>query len=211
VRDARYHHRVIQRRALIGVVLAAAIPVLSGCGLEVSDETSKEQSSVQATDFSVGSIDVRDAFITYPAATSTTGTSRGYLVVTFVNNGTTIDEFTGATTSLGAVSVTGSGSAGPGSGNAASGAVTLLPGVPVAFGAPTLGSTGPTLRIAAGTPASVGTTVPVQFSFTTSGTGTAQLPIVNTLGETVLPTQSIPAPRSTDVLPSPAGLSPAND
>jgi hypothetical protein len=199
VRDARYHHRVIQRRALIGVVLAAAIPVLSGCGLEVSDETSKEQSSVQATDFSVGSIDVRDAFITYPAATSTTGTSRGYLVVTFVNNGTTIDEFTGATTSLGAVSVTGSGSAGPGSGNAASGAVTLLPG------------TGPTLRIAAGTPASVGTTVPVQFSFTTSGTGTAQLPIVNTLGETVLPTQSIPAPRSTDVLPSPAGLSPAND
>jgi copper(I)-binding protein len=213
---------VIQRRAIIGVVLAAAIPVLSSCGLEVKDETSRESSPVQAADTSVGAIDVRDAFVTYdpqsgiqPLASASPGVpgaanaGQGFLVVTLVNNGTKPDDFTGATSPLGTIALQGNPQqASPV--NPAS-TVTLLPGVPVTFGAPTLGSTGSTLQIAAGgTPATTGTDVQVQFSFTNAGSSTVAVPVVDSQDVTSGATQVIPTPTSTETLPS-EGLKPADD
>ena len=205
---------MIQRRALIGVVLLAAIPVLSGCGLEVKDETSKEQSPVQAKDVSIGAIDVRDAFITYdtttgpsgatsedplPLATSANGSSTGYLVVTLVNGAGKPDTLVSVTSSLGTFSST---------------EVTptqLLPGVPVAFGAPqTGGGTGPMLKLPAAPPAVQGTNVPVTFSFANAGSRTVPVPVVESDDSSTVPTQAVPTPTSTETLPS-EGLNPAND
>jgi copper(I)-binding protein len=213
---------VITRRAIIGVALAAAIPLLSSCGLEVKEETSHENSPVQATDISVGSIDIRDAFVTYdpqtgiqPLASTSPGVAGagdsgpGYLVVTLVNNGKQTDHFTGATSPLGTITLQADpqqiGSVNPSS------AVTLRHGVPVAFGAPSVGSTGSMLRIAqGGTPATVGTEVQVQFSFSNNGTATVQVPVVDSANITVDPTQTVPVPTSTETLPS-EGLKPASE
>jgi copper(I)-binding protein len=211
---------LIQRRAIIGVVLAAAILALSSCGLEVKEETTRETSPIQATNVSIGSIDVRDAFVTYdtqtgiqPLATTPpgvpgAGSGSGYLVVTLVNNGSKRDQFTGVTSPLGAITVEPdpqqTGPVNP------SATVTLLPGVPVAFGAPTLGSTGPTLLINGATPAAAGTDVQVQFSFANSGTSTVQVPVVLGQNVTVNPTQIVPKPTTTETLPS-EGLKPASD
>jgi copper(I)-binding protein len=213
---------VIQRRAIIGVVLAAAIPVLSSCGLEVKDETSRESSPVQAADISVGAIDVRDAFVTYdpqggiqPLASNPPGVpgagsvGQGYLVVTLVNNGTKPDEFTGATSPLGTITMSGNPQQ-TAPANASAG-VLLRPGVPVTFGSPALGGTGATLQIAAGgTPATTGTSVRVQFSFTNAGSSTASVPVVASQDVTVGPTQVIPTPTATQTLPT-EGLKPADD
>jgi copper(I)-binding protein len=211
---------LIQRRAITGVVLAAAILVLSSCGLEVKEETSHETSPIQATNGSIGSIDVRDAFVTYddntgiqPLATTPpgvpgAGSGSGYLVVTLVNNGSKRDQLTGVTSPLGTINVSANPlQTGP-TGN--SGTVTLLPGVPVAFGAPSLGSTGQMLLINGGTPATLGTDVRVQFSFTNSGTATVQVPVVAGQDVTVNPTQVVPSPTTTETLPS-EGLKPASD
>jgi copper(I)-binding protein len=214
---------VISRRAIIGVVLAAAIPLLSSCGLEVKEETSHENSPVQATDVSIGSIDIRDAFVTYdqtgiqPLASTPPGvpgagagdSGPGYLVVTLVNNGKKTDDFTGATSPLGTITLQADpqqiGPVNPSS------AVTLRPGVPVAFGSPSVGSTGSMLRIAqGGTPATVGTDVAVQFSFTNNGTATLQVPVVDSANISVDPTQTVPVPTSTETLPS-EGIKPASD
>jgi copper(I)-binding protein len=204
---------VIQRRALIGVVLVAAIPVLTGCGLEVKDETSKEQSPVQARDVSIGAIDVRDAFITYdtttgpsgatsenplPLATSISGTSTGYLVVTLVNGASKPDTLVSVTSPVGSIS---------------SSEVTntqLLPGVPVAFGAPETGGTGPMLTIADATPAKQGTNVAVTFTFAHAGTQTIPVPVVESDDSSTVPTQAVPTPTTTETLPS-EGLQPAPD
>jgi copper(I)-binding protein len=212
---------VISRRAIIGVVLAAAIPLLSSCGLEVKEETSRESSPVQATDVSVGPIDIRDAFLTYdpqsaiqPLASTPPGvpgagdSGPGYLVVTLINNGTKTDHFTGATSPLGAITVQASPQL---HGPVNSSSVALLPGVPVAFGSPSVGSTGALLRIAqGGTPATVGTEVRVQFSFTDAGTATLQVPVVDSANITVDPTQTVPVPTATETLPS-EGIKPASD
>jgi copper(I)-binding protein len=218
---------VIPRRAVIGVVLAVAIPVLSGCGLEVQEETSHETSPIQASNATIGSIGVRNAFVTYdpqggsqPLATTPPvpgagNTGPGYLVVTLVNNGPKRDELTGVTSRLGTVTVHpvanhgNSAQTGPVNPSAP---VTLLPGVPVTFGTPALGGAGgPTLRIAtAGTPGTSGTDVPVQFSFATAGTATVQVPVVVSGNVTVNPSQTVPAPTSTETVPS-EGLQPAAD
>jgi copper(I)-binding protein len=218
---------VISRRAVIGVVLAAAIPLLSSCGLEVKEETSRENSPVQATDISVGSIDIRDAFVTYapqtgiqPLASTPPGvpgagnSGPGYVVVTLVNNGKKADHFTGATSPLGTITMQPSpqqanpGQIGPVN---PSGPVLLRPGVPVAFGAPSVGSTGSTLLIAPGsTPGTLGTDVQVRFSFTNNGAATVQLPVVDSANITVDPTQTVPVPTSTETLPS-EGIKPASD
>jgi copper(I)-binding protein len=204
---------VIQRRALIGVVLVAAIPVLTGCGLEVKDETSKETSPVQATDVSIGAIDVRDAFITYntasgasglasenplPLATSGTGAELGYLVVTLVNNASRPDALVSVATSLGTIKSTGTSP------------TQLLPGVPVSFGAPETGGTGAMLEVSAGTPAIPGTNVPVTFSFANVGSRTIPVPVVVTNDSSTVPTQAVPTPTTTETLPS-EGLQPAPD
>lgn len=204
---------MIQRRAIIGVVLLAAIPALTGCGLEVKDETSREQSPVQARDVAIGAIDVRDAFITYPTAstaapteetplpvaTSTSGSTTGYLVVTLVNNGRRPDTLTGITSPLGTISASGGGSA-----------VQLLPGIPVAFGAPQLGGTGPSLQVSSTTPATEGTNVLVDFSFANAGSVTVPVPVVESDDTTTVPNQAIPTPSTRETLPS-EGLKPATD
>jgi copper(I)-binding protein len=213
---------VISRRAIIGVVLAAAIPLLSSCGLEVKEETSREKSPVQATDFSVGPVEIRDAFVTYdqssgiqPLASNPAGApgagdaGTGYVVVTLVNNGRRIDYFTGATSPLGAITPQTSLSV-PGSVNSPLG-FKLLPGIPVEFGAPSVGSTGAMLRIAGGgTPAAVGTEVRVTFNFRNAGSATVQVPVVDSQNITVDPRQTVPVPTSTETLPS-EGLKPASD
>jgi copper(I)-binding protein len=211
---------VISRRAIIGVVLAAAIPLLSSCGLEVKEETSRENSPVQATDISVGSIDIRDAFVTYdpqtgiqPLASTPPGvpadSGPGYLVVTLVNHGKQTDLFTGATSPLGTITLQADpqqiGAVNPSS------AVALPPGVPVAFGSPSVGSTASMLRIAqGGTPGTVGTDVRVRFSFSNNGTATVQVPVVDSANISVDPTQTVPVPTSTETLPS-EGLKPASE
>jgi copper(I)-binding protein len=199
---------VIQRRAVVGAVLVAAILALSGCGLEVKDETSREQSPIQAKNVSIGAIDVRDAFITYPTTQSTgpgeeaplpieTG-GTGYLVVTIVNNGTKPDTLTGVTSPLGTLTMSGGQST-----------VQLLPGIPVAFGAPQFGGTGPTLQLApGGTAATEGTNVPVTFSFAGSGSRTVPVPVVESDDITTAPTRAVPTPTTTETLPS-EGLQPA--
>jgi copper(I)-binding protein len=219
---------LIQRRAIIGVVLAAAIPVLSGCGLEVAEETSHEASPIQGTNASIGTIGVRDAFVTYdapsgiqPLATTPPGvpgagnTGPGYLVVTLVNNGPKRDTLTGVSSQLGSVTVHAvddhhlnaeqTGAANPS-------AATLLPGIPVTFGTPDLGGdNGSTLQIATGGAAGTsGTEIKVQFTFANAGTATVLVPVVVAGDVSVDPTQTVPAPTSIETVPG-EGLKPAGD
>jgi copper(I)-binding protein len=216
---------LIQRRAIIGVVLAAAIPVLSGCGLEVAEETSHETSPIQGTNASIGSIGVRDAFVTYdaptgiqPLATTPPGvpgagnSGTGYLVVTLVNNGPKRDQLTGVNSQLGAISVNSANANAQPDQTGAANPVTLLPGIPVTFGTPDLGGgNGSTLQIATGaTPGTSGTEVKVQFTFTNAGAATVQVPVVVAGNVTVDPTQTVPAPTSTETVPG-EGLQPAGD
>jgi hypothetical protein len=218
---------LIQRRAVIGVVLAVAIPVLSGCGLEVHEETSHETSPIQATNAAVGTIEVRNAFVTYdastgiqPQATAPTGTpgsgnsGPGYLVVTLVNNGSTRDVLTGVGSQLGTVTVhQASQSSGSSSTQSTSSdSVTLLPGIPVTFGTPSLGGTNSsTMQLSSGgATGTTGTEVRVQFRFANAGSLTALVPVVASGGVTVDPTQTVPAPTSTETVPS-EGLQPASD
>jgi copper(I)-binding protein len=201
---------VIKRRALIGVFLVAAIPVLSGCGLEVKDETSKESSPVQARDVSVGAIDVRNAFITYdtlpapnpnveePLPVATASGSGGYLVVTLVNNGVKQDALTGVSSPLGTITPTGGS------------LVRLLPGIPVAFGSPGTASAGPYLNVASVNPAADGTNILVRFTFANAGSLTVPVPVVETENNSTHLTYPLPTPTSTETLPS-EGLQPAPD
>lgn len=218
---------MIQRRAIIGVVLAVAIPVLSGCGLEVQEETSHEKSPIQGTNATVGSIGVHNAFVTYsapsgiqPLATTPPGvpgagnSGTGYLVVTLVNNGPKRDELTGVSSQLGAITVhavdahTNQDQTIPVNPSAA----TLLPGIPVTFGTPALGGdNGSTLQIATGAAAGTsGTEIKVQFTFTNAGTATVLVPVVVAGNVTVDPTQTVPVPTSTETVPG-EGLQPAGD
>jgi hypothetical protein len=176
---------VIARRAtqrtVAAAALALALPVLTGCGLEAKDETQKEHTEVQAASNHIGGIRIRNAFITgTDAATLTGGTT--YLVVTLVNDGTKPDTFNGVTTSLGTATLSG-------------GPVTLPPGVVVEISDPQIDPTDPTLTVD-GTP-TVGTTVPVQFSFAVAGTTSAlAVPVVNGT-EGLAPTQVIPTTQAT--------------
>jgi copper(I)-binding protein len=215
---------LIQRRAIIGVVLAVAIPVLSGCGLEVQEETSHETSPIQGTNASIGTIGVRNAFVTYgapsgiqPLATTPPGvpgagnSGPGYLVVTLVNNGPKRDELTGVSSQLGAITVHAVDTHLQNQVTNQS-AATLLPGIPVTFGTPSLGAdNGSTLQIATGAAAGTsGTEVKVQFTFANAGTATVQVPVVVAGGVTVDPTQTVPVPTSTETVPG-EGLQPAGD
>jgi copper(I)-binding protein len=219
---------LIQRRAIIGVVLAVAIPVLSGCGLEVQEETSHETSPIQGTNASVGSIGVRNAFVTYDAPTGiqplastppgvpgSGNTGTGFLVVTLVNNGSKRDVLTGVSSQLGAITVHGvdqNAGSNPTQPVTSSSPVTLLPGIPVTFGTPALGGdNGSTLQIATGAKSGTsGTEIKVQFTFTNAGTATVQVPVVVAGNVTVDPTQTVPVPTTTETVPG-EGLQPAPD
>lgn len=180
------------RRAAVAVVLSLAVPVLTGCGLEAKDETSKERSQIQAAADQIGGIRIRNAFITAPLvslpAVSGTSTKPGppgpsaYLVVTLVNDGPT-DVLTGISTTIGV-------------GTLSSGSVTLPRGVVVQISDPDLDPSAPAIAISGKTP-TVDTTVPVKFEFTTAGeTSQIQVPVV-TPPTGMGPTQVIPTTRAT--------------
>lgn len=185
-------------RAIVFVALALVTPVLAGCGIEAKDETSKEHASIQAASNHIGAIRIRDAFITSvpgPGQVTKTGSTRSYLVVTLVNNGTQPDVFTGVSTGLG-VSVLNPG----GATKIGTNGVPLPPGVVVQISDPQINPDAPTLVIT-GTNPVVGTTQAVTFSFARAGT-TAQLPVpVVDPGGSLSPTQVIPTTQETPTPP----------
>jgi hypothetical protein len=182
---------VIQRRAVVGIVFAAAMSMLAACGFEAPAVEDHEQASVQATDFSVGALKLADTSIVEASASS--AVPRFYLVVTIVNDSSTADTLTGVTTSEGTVTIGGTG--------ATSGQLTLPPGVPVEIDLPSAG--GPTLSVAASPTPQTGGFLPVIFTFKTAGPSTTiQVPVVPT-GETTAPTQ--PLPTATASVPSQVG------
>lgn len=162
--------------------------------MEAKDETSKEHSQIQAASNHIGAIRIRNAFITsLPGANQVTqtGSTRSYLVMTLINNGTTPDALTGISTGLGVstlhpnadVTVAGSG-------------VTLPPGVPVQISDPELDPTAATVLITGSAP-TVGTTEFVTFSFANAGT-TRQIAVpVVAAGGSLSPTKVIPTDQAT--------------
>lgn len=177
--------RRVTQRAVAGAALAVLLPILAGCGIDASDQTSNARPQVQAADHTIGAVRIRDAYIT--TLPDATGANTNYLVVTLVNDGRSSDTFTGISTSLG----TGTFSKGP---------VTLPKGVVVQLSDPEIDPTAPTLTVSGATP-TVGTTVGVKFSFADAGTtGTIPVPIV-TPGANLNPTQLIPTTQDTPTPP----------
>lgn len=184
---------MIQRRACVGIAVAASALLLTACGFQSPDVESGEQASVQATDFAVGGVHLGDTSIT--AVTTATSAPHYYLIVTIVNDAKTTDTFTGATTPAGTLTLS-------------DGPITLLPGVPVELAVPTAGSTGPTMAIAASPLPQAGGYLPVVFSFANAGNSpTVQVPVVPA-GETTAPTQAVPT--ATASVPTEVGAT-AND
>jgi hypothetical protein len=195
---------VIQRRAVVGIVFAITASLLTACGFESPDVEASEHPSVQGADFSVGAIKLDDAAIS--SVTNADGSPAFYLSVTIVNDGTTSDTLTGATTAGGTVTVSGP--------DTTAGHIAVPPGVPVEIGAPTAGtatpSTGtglnqPAMVVATTTPPQVGGFVPVVFTFATAGSsGTISVPVIPA-GETTAAAQ--PVPSATASVPSEVGPS----
>jgi hypothetical protein len=183
---------VIPRRAtqrtVAALALGLALPVLTGCGLEAMDETSKEHSQVQAADHRIGAVRIRNAYLTsFPEQVPGGQPPTTYLVVTLVNNAKTPDTFTGVTTSLGTAELSG-------------GPVTLPPGVVVQISDPLIDSSAPTL-IVNGKPPALGTTAGVTFSFSAAGT-TASIPVpVVEPTQTLTPTQAVPTDQEIPATP----------
>jgi copper(I)-binding protein len=177
---------VIHRRAAVGAVCASAA-MLTACGFQAPSVTTSERSEVQGASFSLGTMQVRAAFVA-PVMTATTTTP--YVVVTLVNDGNARDTLTGATSPLGAVTISG-----PGTTN---GQLPLpARGAPVELVDPTLGTTGPTMSIAASVVPVPGTYVPITFTFANAGASTTeQVPVVPP-GETTKPTITLPGGTAT--------------
>jgi hypothetical protein len=171
------------RRAAVATVLGLALPVLTGCGLEAKDETSKEHSQIQAVASQVGGVRIRNAFITTPLVSQPKGPD-AYLVVTLVNGGRSADRLVGVSTATGVATIPG-------------GSITLGRGIVVSVSDPDIDPTDPSIPISGKVP-TVGTTVPVQFSFATGGNSAElQVPVVSPDGLSLSPTQSIPAGQAT--------------
>jgi hypothetical protein len=178
---------VIQRRAAVAIVVTLSAALLAGCGFESPDVESTEHNSVQATDFTLGSIKVDDTSIT---AVTTSGVPNFYLIVTLVNTGRTSDSLTGATSTQGALTIS-------------SGQASLPPGLPVEFGLPVSGSSAPTISVNTSPMPQTGGYVPIVFTFTDAGTSpTIQVPVVPA-GETTNATQ--PVPTATASVPTEVG------
>jgi hypothetical protein len=173
---------VIQRRVLVGIVVAASASMVGACGFDSPDVTTHEHNSVQAAEFKVGAVDVDDVSVT---TLPTTGMS--YLIVTLVNGGSSTDALTGITSSRGTIALTGAGVSGVGGTSLA-----LPPGVPVTIDQPLLSPAGPTATLTTTTPPALGTYVPVQFTFATAGPSpTEQAPVVPPV-ETTAAATSVP-------------------
>lgn len=185
------------QRAVLLASLALATPVLAGCGMEAKDETSREHSQIQAASNHVGSVRIRNAFITsLPGAdqVTQTGSTRSYLVVTLINNGAD-DALTGVSTGLGIATL----NAGPDATIGTNG-IALPRGVPVQISDPELDPTTATIVITGSAP-TVGTTQLVTFSFARAGT-TRQLAIpVVSPGRSLSPTKVVPTNQATFATP----------
>jgi hypothetical protein len=186
---------VIQRRLVVGIVAVAAFSMLAACGFQSPDVEATEHASVQAADFTVGSVDVGDAFVTSVSGGAGGGSSL-FVSATFVNNAlTTTSTLTGVTTPLGTATINSA------AGNVIGGALALPPkGVPVVVeaGAPSAlsgqstQSTVPTITIETTTTPALGTYVPARFTFSGGESSPViQLPVVPP-GETTSATQPLP-------------------
>jgi hypothetical protein len=165
---------VNQRRAVAVVALAATTMLLAACGFDSPAVENTEHSEIQGTSFQVGAVGIRAAFVTTEPAGDLEVAGGGTpmaLVVTFVNSANTPDTLTGATSSIGPVTLSGPGTA--------AGLAIPRIGVPVQLVDPNLGQVGPQATIAAKTAPAVGTFVRVNFTFSNAGTSaTVQVPIV---------------------------------
>jgi hypothetical protein len=177
-----------------GLAGAVAALLLAACGFDSPAVTNSEKASIQAHDFSVGKIRVRNAYVTTVQDTSSSPTSSGttYVVLSLVNQGTESDSLTGVTSTAGTVSLTGSGVFG--------GSLTVPPkGVPVVVNVPVLSPHGPTATFTAASSVApqLGTFVPMQFTFSGAGTsGTEPVPVVPPTGTTAV-TSPVPQTQAT--------------
>jgi copper(I)-binding protein len=148
-------------RRPIAAVLLAALPFTAACGAGKGNETDKERATPYVAHVDAGSMAVRSIRI-LPSTEST-----GYLMAAIVNRGDTPDTLTNATVGGGAVTP-----------NGVSG-FTIEPTESLSFSTPALGGTdSPTLEItAAASPLTIGTTVPVTFTFENAGTVQIEAPI----------------------------------
>lgn len=187
---------MISRRPVIAVIVAAAAALsLSACGLETKDYTSKEKSQVQGAQFSVGAVDVRDAFLTYVVGSQTSP----YLDVTFINDGKSPQTFSGVNVPNATAKLSGPGT---------TSGLALPPGVVVQVSDPLLDPGGVSLQVTPnGTPPAVGDTVPATFLFAGGQSTTLDLPVVPP-GETTQLYQQIPTNQAPE--PSASGA-PASD
>lgn len=177
-----------QRRAVVGLVVAASTMMLGACGFQSPAVTDHEHNSIQGHDFSVGSIRVRNAHIT--SELSSSGPT-AYLVVTLVNDGSSQDRLTSVTSTDGTVTLSGEG--------VFDGALTIPPkgSTPVSIQAPFADPAGPTALLAASTQPGAGTYVPMTFSFGTAGSSPVeQIPVVPST-ETTAATTTIPTTQAT--------------
>lgn len=158
------------RSAVVGLVAAASILSLAGCGLDSPAVTNHEHTSVQGNDFAVGPVKVRDVFVTSLQTSESATTS--YVVATLVNTSATSQSLTGISSPAGSVTLTGSGVFG--------GTLSVPPnGVPLEIDQPLLSPDGPTAALDASTAPAAGTFVPLQFAFGNAGTSTTQqVPVV---------------------------------
>jgi hypothetical protein len=190
---------VIQRRAVAGIVFAATLSLLAGCGFDSPDVEATEHASVQAADFTVGTVHVGDAFIAAPNPSQTVASAGSNLVATFVNSGAITVSLTGVTSPLGATTMSGAGVAPSG----VSGSALALPPKSVLVNVGSAASD-PTITIATTSTPVVGGFVPVTFTFSNGqSSGVVQVPVVPP-GETTAATQ--PVPTATASVPSPAGV-----
>ena len=170
------------RRAVVGTAFAASALLLTACGFQAPDVENTEHASVQAVDFTVGTVAIDDAAIT---STTSNGVPSFWLQATFVDTGSTSDTLTGATTPNGTVSIS--------SGEAVGTSLTLPPGIPVVVVTPAAGAAGPSISLAMSPSPQLGAYVPIVFTFTDAGTsGTVQVPVIPP-GETTAATQPVPS------------------
>jgi hypothetical protein len=158
--------------------------MLGACGFQSPPVTDHERNSIQGHDFSVGSVQVRNAHIASEISSSGPKT---YLVATLINSGTGSERLTGVTSTDGTITLSGQG--------VFNGQLPIPPKrtTPVQLQQPLAAPAGPTAELAASTPTSAGAFVSMTFTFGAAGTSPAeQIPVVpsteTTASTTVLPT-----------------------
>jgi copper(I)-binding protein len=145
----------------VAAVALLSLPLASACGAGKNNETDRERATPYVANADAGTIAVR-AIRVVPETDST-----GYLIAAVVNRGTAPDTLTNAT--VGGSAVTPNGVSG----------FTIDPTHSLVFSTPDVsGTDAATLEITASpAPLTVGTTVPVTFTFENAGTVRVDAPI----------------------------------